>query len=57
MRLALHILGTEVLALTTDSSDDDGPGDTTTTPLGFGFTVPPLTAGRYGIDDKGGCDE
>lgn len=52
MRFALHILGTEVLAISTDETAyDNGPGDTTTTPLGFSFTTPALTAGRYGFDD------
>lgn len=51
MRLAFHILGTEVFALTTDEGSDAGPGDVTAMPLGFSFTTPALTAGRYGIDD------
>lgn len=34
MRLALHILGTEVLAITTDPETDTEPGDCTT-PVGF----------------------
>lgn len=54
MRLALHILGTEVLALTTDASNDDGPGDVTTTPVGFVHTTPLLDAGRptTGYEDE-----
>lgn len=41
MRLALHILGTEVLALTFGSDEtaieyeDDEPGSCTSTPIGF----------------------
>lgn len=52
MRLALHILGTGVLAISTDETGiDNGPGDVTSAPLGFSFTTPALTAGRYGFDD------
>lgn len=39
MRLALHILGTEVLAITTDP-DEGEPGDATSTSAGF---IPPPT--------------
>ena len=39
MRLSLHILGTEVLVVSTEPLDDDGPGEITSTSAGF---VPPI---------------
>lgn len=37
MRLALHILGTEVIAISTETASDDAPGDVVTTASSVGF--------------------
>lgn len=46
MRLALHILGTEVFAITTEPEADTEPGDCVTTPVGFApsrdLTIPSM---------------
>ncbi len=42
MRIALHILGTEVLAITTDTTRDDDPGDVVTTAASVGFVADDL---------------
>lgn len=52
MNLTIRILGCEVFAVSTDSATDDEPGDALSNPVGFTYTSPPMTAGRYGCDDQ-----
>ncbi len=42
MKLALHILGTEVVAIVWDESKDDAPGDFTSNQTSVGFIADDL---------------